>query len=387
MIPWTKQYELSIILFLVQGLATALYDLGGNNIILKLWQGVSTSPINAMHAGYGIGALIALHIAKPFIKFDPIKSLKNIEEMTNYNQTLFLKNLTFNKIKSEDIQVVLPYSISASIGILISTLLIIAQILEIKNTKKFDRKMGSKLLVVNVNEINHKYINSSSLFQKLLFDKKEFKGKSLCYMLVQILLLTFVFFFLQGYITVSGKFMLTYLTKGPGKFSIETYSQLQTLYWSIFVVSRLLAAFFAFKIDPIIFVFSLFLFNLITCFLFIIPYFTQMKMFFWISIPAMGLFSGPMLPSAFMIAKTFLVKYNSFIISIFLIGNGLGGIFFQQVTGNILDYFKPSNNFLGYEDFQPAYLISHAFFIPSLISFLFLIPIYLIYKKHVHLIK
>ena len=59
--------------FLIQGLGTATYDLGGNHVILKLWDGVSSSPINALHAGFGVGALIALEIAKPVIKFQPLQ--------------------------------------------------------------------------------------------------------------------------------------------------------------------------------------------------------------------------------------------------------------------------------------------------------------------------
>ena len=37
--------------FLIQGLATAIWDIGGNHIVLGVWEGVSSSPINAMHAG------------------------------------------------------------------------------------------------------------------------------------------------------------------------------------------------------------------------------------------------------------------------------------------------------------------------------------------------
>lgn len=47
-IPITKTYWLTIIWFLIQGIATAGYDLGGNHIVLGLWKGISTSPINAM---------------------------------------------------------------------------------------------------------------------------------------------------------------------------------------------------------------------------------------------------------------------------------------------------------------------------------------------------
>ena len=263
----------------------------------------------------------------------------------------------------------------------------VAQIIELKNTKLFEKQMGHQLTALNKSKSFDKEPKSASILQRLLFDKKEFKGKALAYKLTQIFLLAVIFFCLNGYITVVSKYMLTYLTKGPGNFSVETYSQLQTLYWALFVVSRFLAAFLAFKINPIIFVFLLFVFNLIVCILFIIPYFTQIKLFYWIAIAALGLFSGPMQPSTFMVAKTFLVEYNSLVLSIFLVGHGLGGTFFQQITGSILDNFKQEKNYLGYQHFHPANLIAHAIFAPSLISLLIFIPIYFIYKKFVYLIK
>ena len=106
--------------FLVQGLATALYDLGGNHIVLKLWDGISSSPINAMHSGYGIGALIAVQLAKPFIKFDPLQSVKDAEKVKNSNQSSFVfANNTDpvdlqigNEINPNDIQIGIPFSIS-----------------------------------------------------------------------------------------------------------------------------------------------------------------------------------------------------------------------------------------------------------------------------------
>ena len=374
-----------IIWFLIQGLATATYDLGGNHIILKLWDGISSSPINAMHSGYGIGALIAVQLAKPFIKFDPLQSLNDTEEIISSNES-FISNVTSNYINSNDIKIGIPFAISAIIGIAIVVLFIIAQIIELKNAKKVEAKIGSKFSIDN-DKTKDNETRSSSFFQRLLFDKKEYKGKALAYMLVQIFLLALIFFCLQGYITVISKFMLTYLTMGPGNFSVEEYAQLQTLYWAVFVLSRFLAAFLAFKMNPIIFVFILFVLNLIFCTFFIIPYFTQIKLFYWVAISALGLFSGPMQPSTFMVAKKFLKNYNSFVISIFMIGHGLGGTFFQQITGNILNSFQSTKNFLGYENFQPANLIAHAFFTPSLISFLVYIPIFVIYKKYSNLIK
>ncbi len=207
-------------------------------------------------------------------------------------------------------------------------------------------------------------------------------------MSVQITLLTVMFFFLAGYITVISKFMLTYLTKGPANFSVEVYTQLQTVYWALFVASRFSAAFIAFKLNPFVFLFVLFLVNCVTCFLFVVPYLTTVPLFFWVGIFLMGITSGPMQPSSYMIAKDILVEYNSFILSVFSIGLGLGGLFFQEVGGRCLDFFtEPRENFLLFDHFQPATIISHLFFVTSLLCFLLLVPLFYIYKRHGHLVK
>ena len=207
------------------------------------------------------------------------------------------------------------------------------------------------------------------------------------YMSTQITLITFLLFFLAGYITIISKFMLTYLTKGPAKFSINTYTQLQTMYWIVFVSVRFVTAIIAFRLDAAKFVFCLLLANVVSSFLFIYPYFCQFSEFYWIGIFFMGVTSGPMQPSSFMAAKKFLVEYNAFIMSVFTIGIAIGAIVFQDVAGRLLDYFiEVRYDFLGFEVFEPATIISHLFFWSSLMCFLIYIPIYVIYKKFVNLL-
>ncbi len=95
--------------------------------MLALWAGITSSPINAMHAGYGIGAIIAVQLSKPFIKFNPFDELSN------------------SKLKSNDVSLQIPYSIGASIGMLLAALFVIAQVIETRNNKLFEKKMSNQL--------------------------------------------------------------------------------------------------------------------------------------------------------------------------------------------------------------------------------------------------
>ena len=147
-----------------------------------------------------------------------------------------------------------------------------------------------------------------------------------------------------------------------------------------------MAAFLGFKINSILFVFILIISNMGLCILFLIPFLTNYESFFWISISLLGLFSGPLQPSCYMSAKAFLGHYNSFIFSLFSIGLIFGGIFFQELTAKLLDSIEPSNYFLGFNHFEPAYIISHLFFGSSFLCLIIFIPICLIYKKFFYII-
>ena len=83
------------------------------------------------------------------------------------------------------------------------------------------------------------------------------------------------------------------------------------------------------------------------------------------------------------------MEYNTFILSIFSVGMSLGNIFFQDVTGRLLDSLVnlESSTLLGFDNFNSAYIIAHAFFLPSLLCFLTFVPVCLIYKRWVYLVK
>jgi hypothetical protein len=89
-----------------------------------------------------------------------------------------------------------------------------------------------------------------------------------------------------------------------------------------------------------------------------------------------------------MVAKKVLGDYNSFVISLFSIGLGLGPLVFQQLTAFIVDNLKPaSKSFLGFENFDSTYTIAHMIFLSSFLSFITFLVIVLIYKKFVYLIR
>jgi len=383
-------------------------------LILSLWSGISNSPINAMHAGYGIGTknshtftvfqfcgsseliyeesfcfffkgmIIAIQLCKPFIKFDPLDALasKSSNQSSTNNSDIIDESKA--RLNPNLIDLKVPYFICASIGLVLCLLFLIAQLFERNNTKKFNKKYDVQLKLLN--EKNKKEVAEmpkNSFFENMMFGNNSYKGKAKAYMFTQIIMIFLIQFAIQGHFTIVSKFMLPYLTKGPGKFSLSEYSNISSLFWAAFVASRFIAAFVAFKIDSITFVYALLLTNLLVSSIFLIPFFTLYKLVFWIGMVLMGLATGPCTPSTFMVAKNLIRNYNSFVLSLFSVSMSLGTMFFQQITGMLLDEIQPRYSFLGFDNFESAYIISYAFFMPCFASFIVFMIAYFIYRKYI----
>ena len=331
--------------------------------------------------------IIAIQLCKPFIKFDPLDVLASKNSNHSLDNSSDSVDTSKAAITPSLIDIKTPYFICASVGITLFLLFLIAQIFERNNTRKFTKKFDVQLKLLN--EKNKKEVEEmpkNSFFENLMFGNNSYKGKAKVYMFTQIVMILLIQFSIQGHFTIVSKFMLPYLTKGPGKFSLSEYSNISSLFWAAFVASRFIAAFVAFKIDSITFVYALLLTNLFMSSIFLVPYLTMYKLVFWIGMGLMGLATGPCTPSTFMVAKNLIRNYNSFVLSLFSVSMSLGTMFFQQITGILLDSIEPRDNFLGFENFESAYILSYAFFIPCFVSFVVFMIAYFIYRKYVSLL-
>ena len=368
-------------------------------MILNLWSQVSDSPINAMHAGYGVGSIFAIYIARPFISFDPLKNNQTL--LLLHNSTTTTNELGGEELLSPDTHINLrtPYWCIASVALVIGVLFVVAQYFEHTTSKRYEKNMKILILMedfdiqeqsssvaaaaaASEHDSSMKLSRFNILAQSLLFADKMYRGSALAYMLAQIGLFVVLFLFLQGQNTVIIRFMLTYLTLGPAKLDIDQFVAMQSLFWSFFVVGRLLAAYLAFKTDVVVFFFALLFVDVLLSFMFVVPWLASHVLFFWLAVPMLGLVSGPLLPSGLMIAKSML-NFNSFVLSLFIVGMGVGGVLFQQLTGYLLDTLRPTSTWMGFADasVNSAYVMPILVFAASLFSFLLFIPIYAVYKR------
>jgi hypothetical protein len=235
---------------------------------------------------------------------------------------------------------------------------------------------------VSLNPENFSKVNI--FFQKLIFGGLYHTGLRLLYMCTQIVLFIFIFIFISGFFTVMSRFLLTYLTLGPAKLSIESFAYMQTLFWIFFILSRFCASYVALIFDGTKFYLFVLISNTFVSVLFLIPYLTvDNKMFFWFGISMLGLTSGPTIPSGLMVAKQIL-NFNAFLLSLFIVGIASGGILFQQLIGYLLDTFKSPQYLIGFDNknINSSYIIPYIAFLASLLSLLFYIPVYLLNKLY-----
>jgi hypothetical protein len=372
----------------MQGCAQGLYDVNGIQIVLRLWNGISNSPISGMQSGYGIGALITVQTLKPFIKYNPSRNIENEAEIP-FNSTLN-QNL---KLRPYDITLQVPYGISAAFGCLMTILFLFAQYFEMRNTRcRLKRQQNiSNLFLKNRNKTKRLVRDDDDenvdlqIAQRLFFNDKAFKRSQLIYKVIQVILLVLLCIGANGYQTVISSFLFTYLTKGPAKFHLADMMAIQSMYWGFFVIGRLVNAVVAFRMNSILVFGCLVLFNVILLSILIVPTINTIQLSYWFMICAMGTSVSPIIPTCFMLAKTILKQINSLTASLFCVGLGIGGLSSVYLTGLLLDSFAPAQAWLGYIDATSSYILPMILF--SWLSFIFLIfiSILFVYKRFKHL--
>ena len=264
-----------------------------------------------------------------------MKAIENLNDTIVSNFTRIDRNLT-----SPDIDLFIPYTIGTCFGIVIVIAFLFAQHFENK-VFKYNTKDVTENLIHKSSPVS--FDKDLKSIQKMNFGSNLENNTSACSVILITTLLFFLFMFTNGTITIVNTFMLTFLVNGPAKLDISTYIHLQTIYWIFQTISRISAAFCGFKMNSLIFFLILIITQLLITILYSIPILNVNKMFYWILIPLLGFGLGPMIPGCFMITKYLYKNINAFLLSILLLGTGLGNIFSQYITGFILDKFDVNN--------------------------------------------
>lgn len=370
LIPWIHTYWLSMSLYLLQGFAQAIHDVGGTDVMLRLWTGVSNAPVSLLGAGYAAGALVAVLAAKNFVKFSPANA-----------------NL---QLSPKDIHLEIPYTLAACLGVIEIIGLLIAQYFELKNLKQFGEKLEKLKRPLNNKPIDDSLKKSEECFLKRTYSliyQEEYSTSKFVIKFILTISLFLLAVSLCGYITVFFTFFVTYLTTGPAHFKTHEAFRVQIAFWISLIIGRLLITFISKKFNFLVVYFLILLGNTLVICAFCLPKVNTHQMAYWPILCTLGLLSGPLLSSLFTLIKHIFIQTSSILISIFCISFCLGSIASQKLAAFMLDEFKPSKEWLTYSQPKSSYIVPFIllfFVLVSQLLFIFIVIFFRTFKKRMN---
>ncbi|UJR16772.1 hypothetical protein I4U23_003672 [Adineta vaga] len=278
-------------LFFIHGIGQGLIDLCGTNVLLAMWGTNAAAPLNIVQLGYGIGAIFVNLLIRPFV---------------NSTRT----------------NIVIPYSITASLCILMAIGFVFFYIQALKNSKEKLVVQQVDYAVVNTKNEEKCSSNSSRSFELIL----------------SILFISCIFFIIGNDQTFS-KFFFTYLKSDKFHLSIETASWGIILYWLSYSIGRLIIAIISVFLSVSICLNILWFIALclaITWLVFVwIIGLTGTNLF--ILGASTGLVFSPLIPLTFALFNKRL-NVTPMLLALVFSGAAFGMIVFQKLAGFVMDW-------------------------------------------------
>ena len=205
------------------------FSSGGNAFMLRMWGVKAAVPLHALHTAFGIGALIAPLIARPFLGVIPDDD-NSVDDVYNTSLPANMSNTTSYNMTPAAIEY--PYSIIAAFTLLMAAIFVLlywfAPIRQEAPQKK------------------------SQMSAKDAFNPSSWLGgdKRLGY---AILMFSFLIFMLPtGMQNAYGKFLFSIGVTGRLKLSPADATLLESLFWATFTAGRLLVTLAATRVSQIV---------------------------------------------------------------------------------------------------------------------------------------
>lgn len=183
--------------------------------MLTMWGDNAAAPLNLVHLGYGFGAVFANLFVQPFL----------IEENKINNSS----NNSTNLIDDEKSNILVPYSITSFICLLITVGHFIFAIRESKIRHKLvqDRQINYEPVSTSLND-QEKQVKNKDVSE---YSPKSCGNGSLSYGLLMSICFVFYMFFLSGNDQTFGKFFFSYLESSQFSISKKSATWGMIIYW------------------------------------------------------------------------------------------------------------------------------------------------------------
>lgn len=339
------------------------FPTAGQKLILDMWLDKSSSPMHALHMGFGIGSFIVPEISNPFLAV-PAPTLSPSSLNSTLNSTLtpgtlatssspspslttILSSMTVRYLKDTSIE--WAYLIVSVITVVISVVFYVYQFVvrdqrlarlgSINNEVRMDRgDRERKLLATDTNRNDSRsalVIGTLKSFIKIS-DPGKCTGGRRAYGSFIFLFLFLYFFTAVGGERIYGKFLRTYSIDALN-FNGDDATRLNTAFWISFSLGRF-SGFIAAKWIPIRLLMIIEACAcLVTAVLLNIFSYNNSTMLWVFSMP-MGFFIAPLFPTGIAWGN-FHIEMTGMAITFCLLGGGLGGMSYMWIIGYLYDHY------------------------------------------------
>lgn len=279
-------------------------------MVMHLWGEDAASPMNSLHFGFGLGALIAPQIARPFLSPD---ALDYDDDVTTMPTTTMFSNTT-EAPKIDESQIEIPYII-AGCAVALFALFMVG--FYIRGPPKGFHLHQPK-----------------SNFREMVNPGSCANGRT-CFG-VQLLVALFLYYIQTvGGERAYGKFLFSYAVDSDIKMKKSEASNLQTVFWASFTAGRLSGVLIG-KFVPLRYVMiGNVIGNVITASI-LAGFAEQNATILWVFSCIMGALISIAFPNGMSWANLHL-KMNSMSVMILVIGGGCGDFTYNYLTGFLFD--------------------------------------------------
>ncbi|CAM4754267.1 unnamed protein product [Rotaria magnacalcarata] len=320
--PVIHSLRLLATIFFFQGISQGVTDLGGTNLMLTMWGNNVAAPLNVVHLGYGFGAVFANLFVQPFLVEDT-----KFDSLLNNNST--------NLIKEEKSNILVPYSITSILCLIIAIGHLLFSIREHR---------------IRRDALKHHQINYASVSTSVANGKQEVELKNTSqysprscgngyfgYGLSMSICWIFYMFFLSGNDQTFGKFFFVYLKSSNLSISTKGATWGMIIYWLSYSIGRLICAIITIFVPVHVALSGLWVCGLtlaVTWYINVAIGLTSTSLF------VLGAFTGLVFSPTFPLSFGFInqrLNVNPLLVGFLLCGAAFGAMLFQKIAGVLLD--------------------------------------------------
>ncbi|CAH1787537.1 unnamed protein product [Owenia fusiformis] len=328
-VPWCNKLGLLAVMFLLQGTAEGVINAGGNAMTLNLWGERAAAPMHSLHFGFGIGAIVAPQLARPFLMEDKNANTGTSGELNcsainnpitdNVVVTTAMMNASQGGGRSwDDSQIQWPY---LGIAVYVAILSVAVLGLYLKGPPK-----GFRMRTPKANDVTT--------------DIKDIVNPATCNQgdmgigLVFFILLFIYFIQGSGGERAYGKFLFSY-AKDEIKMNNAQATTLNSVFWACFTAGRALSILIASLIPVQIFmgldnILVLAVAIVLAIWSNVCPY-----TILWVFSGLLGAAYAPIFPNGFAWANRYM-DMTATAACVMMMGGACGGFIYQYMTGALV---------------------------------------------------